>query len=465
MQETALAKLLRSESLAAVLRWHEQGQKRLSIGLELECFLPDLGALVPDRLVSNMGLVLSARCEVSGVAAFGILQLRLFRLVARVLSERVAELGAEKCRSGGPGLVSAEACDWGRLWTTTADGSIQPQGQNPFPVELVSKRMGFQEFDVTLFCDMAHALRRPPLCAATNESTGVHVHLGCYPSFFSVEEVAAIMKVYLRFEPTINELLLPVTRQRNRFCRDLREVLGRAQGLGPGASDEALFAKIDAAVAFVRTLSPEARAACLEGSQVRLKKDELLVSLLEAGGLFRLKRPLQASQTGQSEQRQSLLLPAGLALVELSLASGQLLWRPPTCQDLQALWGKEGEAQTPSNDGDGLAEPPTPWTALESLSDDAEVLHASVSQTTDLLIMERHGTRYCKLNIMRISQPSEKATIEFRQFPGGDFNQPLLIWGWVKFLGLLVTHACACAHSGTGAEVPTEGSEEDSGSH
>eukprot|EP00439_Symbiodinium_sp_Y106_P080563 s1528_g19.t1 len=44
---------------------------------------------------------------------------------------------------------------------------------------------------------------------------------------------------------------------------------------------------------------------------------------------------------------------------------------------------------------------------------------------------------------------------------GGDFNQPLLIWGWVKFLGLLVTHACACAHSGTGAEVPTEGSEEE----
>ncbi|CAE7876425.1 Alkbh2, partial [Symbiodinium necroappetens] len=338
MQETALAKLLRSESLAAVLRWHEQGQKRLSIGLELECFLPDLGALVPDRLVP-----LREPQE-------------LFRLVARVLSERVAELGAEKCRSGGPGLVSAEACDWGRLWTTTADGSIQPQGQNPFPVELVSKRMGFQEFDVTLFCDMAHALRRPPLCAATNESTGVHVHLGCHPSFFSVEEVAAIMKVYLRFEPTINELLLPVTRQRNRFCRDLREVLGRAQGLGPGASDDALFAKIDAAVAFVRTLSPEARAACLEGSQVRLKKDELLLALLEEGGLFRLKRPLQALQVSQHAQsEQGLLLPAGLALVELSLASGQLLWRPPTCQDLQALWGKEGDAQTPSNGGDGLA--------------------------------------------------------------------------------------------------------------
>ena len=33
----------RSDSLQAVLRWHEQGQNRLSIGLELECYLPDLG--------------------------------------------------------------------------------------------------------------------------------------------------------------------------------------------------------------------------------------------------------------------------------------------------------------------------------------------------------------------------------------------------------------------------------------
>eukprot|EP00439_Symbiodinium_sp_Y106_P079136 s1528_g17.t2 len=145
MQETALAKLLRSESLAAVLRWHEQGQKRL------ECFLPDLGALVPDRLVP-----LREPQE-------------LFRLVARVLSERVAELGSAKCRSRdpGPGLVSAETCDWGRLWTTTADSSIQPQGQSPFPVELVSKRMGFQEFDVTcpaptaLMCSNQRVYRRP----------------------------------------------------------------------------------------------------------------------------------------------------------------------------------------------------------------------------------------------------------------------------------------------------------------
>ena len=68
---------------------------------------------------------------------------------------------------------------------------------------------------------------------------------------------------------------------------------------------------------------------------------------------------------------------------------------------------------------------------------------------------------YCKLNIMRICQPSDRATLEFRQFPGGDFNQPLLIWGWVKFLGLLVTHACACADGVS--PFPAEGSEEERG--
>ena len=31
-------------------------------------------------------------------------------------------------------------------------------------------------------------------------------------------------QAYLRFEPSINRLLLPVTRQRNRYCLDLREV-------------------------------------------------------------------------------------------------------------------------------------------------------------------------------------------------------------------------------------------------
>lgn len=40
----------RSDSLQAVLRWHEQGQKRLSIGLELECYLPDLGTGYGEQL-------------------------------------------------------------------------------------------------------------------------------------------------------------------------------------------------------------------------------------------------------------------------------------------------------------------------------------------------------------------------------------------------------------------------------
>ena len=41
----------RSDSLQAVLRWHEQGQKHLSIGLELECYLPDLGMGYGEHLV------------------------------------------------------------------------------------------------------------------------------------------------------------------------------------------------------------------------------------------------------------------------------------------------------------------------------------------------------------------------------------------------------------------------------
>ena len=358
--------------------------------------------------------------------------------------------------------VSAEACDWGRLWTATADGSIQPEGKNPFPVELVSKRMGFQDFDVNLFCDLTAALRQAPLRAATNESTGLHVHVGRYPGFFSVEELGAILKAYLRFEPAINALLLPVTRQRNRFCRDFREVLGRAQGLGPAASDAALFEVIDRAVAMVKNLSPEVRAACVEGCRVTVTKGDLMLALLGEAGLWRLKRPLQAACEGRQ-----LLLPAGTTLTELA-ARGRRLWWPPTCKDLQALWGEDGDV-SPLN----ASEVPTPWTAMEALDDQdlvqcvfkkpEEVPEASVDHwlLRDALIMERHGARYCKLNIMRIAQASERATIEFRQFPGGDFNQPLLIWGWVKFLGLLVTHACACMGGVTGAELPKEASAEE----
>lgn len=55
------------------------------------------------------------------------------------------------------------------------------------------------------------------------------------------------LQVYLRFEAAINQLLLPVTRQRNRFCRDFREVLARAQGLDD--DQEQLMAAIDQAVA------------------------------------------------------------------------------------------------------------------------------------------------------------------------------------------------------------------------
>lgn len=431
----------RSDSLQAVLRWHEQGQKRLSIGLELECYLPDLGALI-DRLL-----------PVEDVQ-------ELYALVAQELSKRVLQ-DEHRCRSSP--AVSADSCDWGRLWTATADGSIQPEGRNPFPVELVSKRMSFDDLDVTLFCDMTSALRLAPLRAVTNESTGLHVHIGRYPGFFSVEEVAAILKVYLRFESAINTLLLPVTRQRNRFCRDLREVLARAQGVqGIQGHEDRLLATIDAAVKSIRNMSPKVRSACVDGCVTSVSKGDLMTALLGEGGLWRLKTPIETLDL-EADGR-PMLLPAGLTLKEMS-CNGQRLWSPPTALELQALWGKDGGGDA------ALADPPTPWTVMEQFSEKDylqclfqkpdEVSAASLDHwlLRDSLILERHGMRYCKLNIMRICQPSDRATLEFRQFPGGDFNQPLLIWGWVKFLGLLVTHACACADGVS--PFPVEGSEEE----
>ena len=213
---------------------------------------------------------------------------------------------------------------------------------------------------------MIHALRQAPLRAATNESTGLHVHIGRYPGFFSVEEVAAILKVYLRFEPAINKLLLPVTRQRNRFCRDFREVLGRAQGLGEAASDEELFSVIDSAVAAIKGMSSEVRAACINGCRIVCTKEELMLALLGEAGLWRLKKPLMARDAKSCQQMQ---LPAGMALKELLLPDGHRLWRPPTSQELQALWGKDGEGTSTAaggaDVGDLLVDPPTPWTAME----------------------------------------------------------------------------------------------------
>ncbi|CAE8652720.1 unnamed protein product [Polarella glacialis] len=497
------------------------GQKQLSVGLELECFLPDLGALVPDRLVpvekrqdlfALVAEVLSRELLEVDAAAGHRCRVRTehpppppfgdstVSTVSTLLSEERPEENNSQEKSQGSRRISAEPCDWGRLWTATADGSIQPKGANPFPVELVSKRMRFQEFDVTLFCDVVHALRSPPLRAATNESTGLHVHIGRHPRFFSVAEVAAILKAYLRFEPVINQLLLPITRQKNRFCMDLRAVLAKAHGLGDTATDEVLFALIDQVLERIRSLSLQDREALARGCRGRLRKDELTSALLGEGTLWRNKRALQlsppqdmltrakannntdnnnnnsaepgirapdASATGSG----SRWLPAGMVLQEIS-RNGSLLWRPPTRQDLQAFWGKDG-AGTEGGSDDDASDPPTPWGVLELLDDEEEVecsfcLPDGVQpQSLDLwilrdsLILDRHGARYCKLNLMRIALPSERATLEFRQFPGGNLSQTLVIWGWVKFLGLLVTHACACAagSAGPGAGLPSEGTE------
>ena len=131
-------------------------------------------------------------------------------------------------RSAWPSSVlrSAAPETQGQGWCprrpATGAGSGRPRRTAPFsPRDKAPFRWSWCRRGWASRSSTSHALRRPPLCAATNESTGVHVHLGCYPRFFSVEEVAAIMKVYLRFEATIYELMLPVTRERNGFCRDL----------------------------------------------------------------------------------------------------------------------------------------------------------------------------------------------------------------------------------------------------
>ena len=57
-------------------------------------------------------------------------------------------------------------------------------------------------------------------------------------------------------------------------------------------------------------------------------------------------------------------LRSGLTLKEMS-CNGKRLWSPPTAQELQALWGKDGGGDAPGQ----LADPPTPWTVMEEFSE------------------------------------------------------------------------------------------------
>ena len=92
--------------------------------------------------------------------------------------------------------------------------------------------MRFGDADVTTLCDVVHALRSAPVNALTNESTGLHVHVGKHPRFFDVDEVVDVVRAYLAAEQAINTSLLPLTRQYNKYCRDLSAVLSAAAGLG-----------------------------------------------------------------------------------------------------------------------------------------------------------------------------------------------------------------------------------------
>eukprot|EP00928_Gymnodinium_smaydae_P038485 TRINITY_DN26537_c0_g5_i1.p1 TRINITY_DN26537_c0_g5~~TRINITY_DN26537_c0_g5_i1.p1 ORF type:complete len:784 (-),score=112.14 TRINITY_DN26537_c0_g5_i1:19-2370(-) len=427
---TALARqealdLLRTGSQVASANWQSL-RKELSVGLELECFLPDLGALTPDRLTpveSKEGL---------------------FRLVASKLTDRLQELHGvgPKCRAVHQ--VSSDARDWGSLWTVTEDGSIKPElscgSANPFPVELVSRRMRLDDVDVTLFCDMVHTLSSAPFCGKANESTGLHVHIGKHPEFFTFPELTRILKAYVRYEGVINSLL-PISRQKNPFCIDFREQLASVGGLGANVSEDIVLKHICLAEERVNSLTPARRAALCSGLGGLVSKEDLLPVLFGEGLVWSSKKEFLLSV--KSGDKPSIWVPPGMVLRELKLGN-KMLWQEPSSEQLVATWDAGNDT------------PASPWDVLGALPDDVE-LTCSFSLPKEVAVdrmdfwlfrnalglVGRKTDRYCKLNLMRIHLPSERATIEFRQFPGGNFNRALTIWGWVKFLGHFISQCIA----------------------
>ena len=172
--------LARSASERSVLQWHRV-RKQLSVGLELEAFLPDLGNIQLDTLIP-----LSTSQDI-----FRVVAARLTEQLSQGddgLSFRVHELqrpdsASKRAKGVDRRAISSQDEDWGEMWTAKGDGSIHPSAAaiNPMPIELVSPRMRFEQFDVSLFCDVTHTLRSAPFGAETNDSTGFHLHFGKYP--------------------------------------------------------------------------------------------------------------------------------------------------------------------------------------------------------------------------------------------------------------------------------------------
>jgi len=132
-----------------------------------------------------------------------------------------------------------------QCWKVTHDESIEVTHDDGGGVEVVSRVLCFSTQSAKELAAVCARLAGAGL--ATNQSTGLHVHIGSGLSFFSDEEVLRIYKAYLKYEPALNELL-PSWRLRGgssyKFCQDNREwVMQKFEGLVD--TDASLFEAID----------------------------------------------------------------------------------------------------------------------------------------------------------------------------------------------------------------------------
>ena len=124
--------VVRSASDVAALHWL-QHRRELSLGIEIECVVPDVGALCgteqlvvvesDDDLLKLVAARLTAR--LAGLERPSMLsKCRARRLFSSSLD--VPDGALQSSQTPTTALVSAEPADWGTVWTATADTSISP---------------------------------------------------------------------------------------------------------------------------------------------------------------------------------------------------------------------------------------------------------------------------------------------------------------------------------------------------
>ena len=114
-----------------------KARRGLSIGLEVECFLPDLATVSPREI------------------PYLPTKDALFDMVAERIEKRLKDMPHLGAALGRSRHVSTDMADWGYYWIATKDGSITASATqseenfvNALPVELVSNRMSFEDCDV-----------------------------------------------------------------------------------------------------------------------------------------------------------------------------------------------------------------------------------------------------------------------------------------------------------------------------